>query len=94
MKFRMSVILLAVAGFGVGGNAPAHAIGCLSGGVAGAVAGHMAHHGVLGAIGGCVAGHEFNKHQKEQALRQQTGGSAQPPSMQDMQPHGSTGQNE
>ena len=42
-------------------------IGCLSGGAAGALAGHMAGHGVLGAIGGCVAGHEWHKHK----LRQQ-----------------------
>ena len=45
----------------------AYAVGCLSGGAAGALAGHMAGHGVLGAIGGCVAGHEWHKHQ----LRQQ-----------------------
>jgi hypothetical protein len=31
------------------------------------VAGHLAHHGILGAIGGCIAGHEYHKHQ----LRQQ-----------------------
>ena len=42
---------------------PAHAIGCLSGGAAGALAGHMAGHGVLGAIGGCIAGHQWHKHQ-------------------------------
>ena len=41
----------------------AHALGCLSGGAAGALAGHMAGHGVLGALGGCVAGHAWNKHQ-------------------------------
>jgi uncharacterized protein YcfJ len=45
---------------------PARAIGCLSGGAAGALAGHMAGHGVLGAIGGCVAGHEWHKHQMSQ----------------------------
>jgi uncharacterized protein YcfJ len=41
----------------------AHAIGCLSGGAAGALAGHMAGHGILGALGGCVAGHQWHKHQ-------------------------------
>ncbi|HET6183629.1 MAG TPA: hypothetical protein VFA03_08545 [Acetobacteraceae bacterium] len=46
---------------------PALAIGCFSGAAAGAVAGHMAHHGVLGAIGGCIAGHEWHKHQMRQA---------------------------
>lgn len=41
----------------------AQAVGCLSGGVVGAIGGHMAHHGVLGAIGGCIAGHQWHKHQ-------------------------------
>ena len=41
----------------------ANAIGCLSGGAAGALAGHMAGHGVLGALGGCIAGHQWHKHQ-------------------------------
>jgi len=45
---------------------PARAVGCLSGGAAGAFAGHMAGHGVLGAIGGCVAGHEWQKHSMRQ----------------------------
>lgn len=44
-------------------STPAHAIGCLSGGAAGALAGHMAGHGILGALGGCVAGHQWHKHQ-------------------------------
>jgi hypothetical protein len=43
---------------------PAQAIGCLSGGAAGAVAGHYAHHhAILGAIGGCIAGHHMHKVQ-------------------------------
>ena len=52
---------------------PAHAIGCLSGGAAGALAGHMAGHGVLGALGGCVAGHQWHKHQLRQQDLQSTG---------------------
>ncbi len=48
---------------------PASAIGCISGGAAGAVAGHMAHHGVLGALGGCIAGHEAHKYQKRREMR-------------------------
>ncbi len=39
--------------------------GCLKYGAAGAVAGHLAHHGVLGAVGGCVTGmyvrHRYRK---------------------------------
>nr|WP_294503088.1 hypothetical protein [uncultured Rhodopila sp.] len=71
MKRRIPLVVLTLAGFGLGGNAPALAVGCLSGGLAGAVAGHMAHHGVLGAIGGCVAGHAYNKHEKNQAAQKQ-----------------------
>ena len=48
---------------------PVQALGCLSGAAAGALAAHMAGHGVLGAVGGCVAGHEWHKHQlREQDL--------------------------
>jgi uncharacterized protein YcfJ len=50
----------------------AHAIGCLSGGAAGALAGHMAGHGVLGAIGGCIAGHQWHKHQVNKQNLQNT----------------------
>jgi hypothetical protein len=28
------------------------------------------HHAVLGAVGGCVAGHELKKHQKKLAAQQ------------------------
>ena len=40
----------------------AHAIGCLSGGAAGALAGHMAGHGILGALAGCIGGHAWHNH--------------------------------
>lgn len=39
---------------------PAHA-GCLSGAVVGGIAGHMVHHGVLGAAAGCAVGHHHAK---------------------------------
>ena len=48
------------------GTRPGHAIGCLSGPLLvpwQAIAGHA----VLGAASGCIAGHEWHKHQ----LRQQ-----------------------
>lgn len=49
----------------------AQAIGCLSGAVAGGVAGHYAgHHGVIGALGGCVAGHHLAKERKLQKRRE------------------------
>ena len=51
----------------------AGAVGCVSGAIAGGVAGHYAgHHGVLGAMGGCIAGHELHKKQKAaRKLKQQ-----------------------
>ncbi len=56
---------------GLAGSIPAaNAVGCLSGGAAGALAGHMAGHGVLGALGGCIAGHEWHKHQMNQKAMQ------------------------
>jgi len=72
MNMRLPLVLLTAAGLGFGYTAPAAAIGCFTGGLAGAVAGHMAHHGVLGAIGGCVAGHAYNKHQKRAAPQQES----------------------
>ena len=48
---------------------PAQAIGCLSGGAMGAIAGHQVHHGVVGAVGGCVAGHYANKRAKARAAQ-------------------------
>jgi uncharacterized protein YcfJ len=44
----------------------AEAVGCISGGLAGGAAGHMAGHTILGALGGCVAGHLYHKHQLSQ----------------------------
>jgi len=52
-------------------TSPAYAIGCFTGGAAGAVAGHVVHHGVIGAVGGCIAGHELHKHQLQQKRLQQ-----------------------
>ncbi len=48
------------------GSARAEAGGCLKYGAAGAVGGHLAGHGVMGALAGCGAGmwtrHEARKH--------------------------------
>ena len=45
--------------------------GCVKYGAAGAVGGHLAHHGVLGAAGGCVTGmyvrHRYRKQQRRDA---------------------------
>ena len=40
---------------------PADAAGCLKGAIVGGVAGHLAHHTLLGALGGCIVGHEMAK---------------------------------
>ncbi|MBN9269256.1 MAG: hypothetical protein J0J15_03230 [Mesorhizobium sp.] len=57
----------------------AGAVGCISGAVAGGVAGHYAgHHAVLGAMGGCVVGHQLHKKQKAaRKLKQQEQQNAQ-----------------
>jgi hypothetical protein len=70
MKKQVAAIaLLAI----FGGATQANAIGCVSGAVAGGIAGHYAgHHAVLGALGGCVAGHELHKKQvADKKLKQQ-----------------------
>jgi hypothetical protein len=66
MRIQAAMIVLAVSGFSLGWQTPARAVGCISGGLAGALAGHMMHHGVLGAVGGCVAGHEYHKHHEHE----------------------------
>ena len=47
--------------------------------VAGGVAGHYAgHHAVVGAVGGCIAAHEYYKHKAaQQAKAQQQARAAQ-----------------
>lgn len=67
LVFGAAALVLA-AGF-TGGQA--QAAGCLSGAAVGGVAGHMAHHGVLGAVGGCAVGHHMKVKQQRQAARQQ-----------------------
>lgn len=62
---RIKSALVAVAALGALSASPAHAIGCVSGAVGGAVAGHMLHHhAVLGAIGGCLYGRHLH-HEAE-----------------------------
>lgn len=72
MRRRLALGAAMIGGALVAAQPPAHAIGCISGGVAGAVAGHMAHHGVLGAVGGCIAGHEYHKHQKRRMMEERS----------------------
>ena len=50
----------------------AQAVGCLSGAVAGGVAGHYYHHhAVIGAIAGCAAGHHLHKEQEHKKLEEE-----------------------
>jgi outer membrane lipoprotein SlyB len=77
-----AVCLLSALSISVIAAPKAHAVGCLSGAVAGGVAGHMLHHhAVLGAVGGCIAGHELAKHEaktKADQLNQQQLDKMQP----------------
>jgi len=47
-------------------SVPAEAKGCIKGAIVGGAAGHLAHHGVLGAIGGCVVGHHMAAEKEKQ----------------------------
>lgn len=62
--------------------------GCLKYGAAGAVGGHLAHHGVLGAAGGCVTGmYVRHRHRKQERLDAQAYRNGQVnPNMQGQQP--------
>ncbi|MFL5257367.1 MAG: hypothetical protein ACJ8AI_31715 [Rhodopila sp.] len=61
----VTAALALVLAAGVAG--PAQAKGCLKGAAVGGLAGHMAHHGVLGAAGGCAVGHHMASKQEKQA---------------------------
>ncbi len=67
-RLAMAAALVSTLG---AGSAVAEPGGCLKYGAVGAVGGHLAHHGVLGAAGGCAAGmykrHEYRKQQREMA---------------------------
>ena len=70
---RLAFLALAVSVLGatIPAVSQAEPGGCLKYGAVGAVGGHLAHHGVLGAAGGCAAGmwkrHEYRKSVREKA---------------------------
>ena len=72
-SFRLPHLALAAVLAGVSIPVAVHAEpgGCLKYGAVGAVGGHLAHHGVLGAAGGCAAGmwkrHEYRKDLRDKA---------------------------
>lgn len=64
---------------------PADAAGCIKGAIVGGAAGHLVHHGVLGAVAGCIIGHHRAKlrERAERAHALQPGhgpAPSQPPS--------------
>ena len=75
MNVRASIAMITLlANMAGAGSALAEPGGCLKYGAVGAVGGHLAHHGVLGAAGGCAAGayrrHEYRKQQRALARSQ------------------------
>ena len=68
-KLTMAIVIVLTAGL----LAPAQAEpgGCIKYGAVGAVGGHVAHHGVLGAVGGCATGmyvrHRYRKEARRKA---------------------------
>ncbi len=79
--FHLAIAAAIAASIGTGaasigaGAAWAEPGGCLKYGAVGAVGGHLAHHGVAGAMGGCAVGmykrHEYRKQQREAARQQE-----------------------
>ena len=59
---RYGSVVLALAGL-VSISSEVQARGCLRGAAVGGVAGHFAHHPILGAIAGCVTGRVVAKRQ-------------------------------
>jgi uncharacterized protein YcfJ len=77
MQFAMLAVALSAASFA----AQVQAAGCMKGAVVGGVAGHYVGkgHAVLGAAGGCIAGHHMaSEKAKEDALARQHAQQAAP----------------
>ncbi len=70
MKIRVLCALGVAAALAVPPVAKAETGGCLKYGAAGAVAGHLAGHGVMGAVGGCAAG-MYTRHKERVAAEKQ-----------------------
>lgn len=65
---RKTILAASVALVALGTTASAEPGGCLKYGAAGAVAGHMVHHGVRGFLAGCAVG-MYRRHQYRKELR-------------------------
>ncbi len=75
MKTTAFLTAFALLTSGLASGAQAEPGGCVKYGAAGAVGGHIAHHGVLGAAGGCVTG-MYVRHKHRQAVRAQQAADA------------------
>jgi outer membrane lipoprotein SlyB len=80
MKFVAFAASLAIVTAGLASSA--NAVGCLSGAVAGGVAGHFVRagphhkgHALMGAATGCVAGHVMKEHRKKAAAARAQAGA-------------------
>lgn len=73
-NIQLSIAAALAASLGAG-TAMAEPGGCIKYGAVGGVGGHVVHHGVAGAVGGCAVGmykrHEYRKQQREMAREQQ-----------------------
>ncbi len=69
MKKLLAVAVLSI--MAVGNIGPAHAEGCIKGAVVGGIAGHLVHHGILGAVAGCAVGHHEAKVARERREEEQ-----------------------
>lgn len=68
---KLTLAMVTVLTVGMLVPAQAEPGGCVKYGAAGAVGGHVAHHGVLGAVGGCATGmyvrHRYRKEARRKA---------------------------
>jgi hypothetical protein len=65
-----AVIVAAALVLGLSAAGGAQAKGCIKGAVVGGAAGHMVHHGWLGAAAGCAVGHHEASKQAHQSETQ------------------------
>ena len=70
--FVLAGAALAVASLIPAVSTPVEAKGCIKGAIVGGVAGHYAgRHGVLGAVGGCIAGRKLANDAEKRKLEEQ-----------------------
>lgn len=74
-----SIVFAALISVALSGPTYARPGGCLKGAVIGGIAGHLAHHGVLGAAAGCAYGvhkrHNYERQQEQGRSSYQRGGA-------------------